>query len=57
MSENDRLCACGHPESRHDRFGCHYPGCGCRTFELLCGKCPSAEAGWARENGNEDAGQ
>lgn len=43
--DQDRTCACGHPESRHDRFGCHYPGCGCKAFELLGGKFPTGEAG------------
>lgn len=54
MSESDRFCSCGHPESRHDRFGCHYPGCGCRAFDLMGGKCPIGEAGRGLENGNAD---
>lgn len=41
----DRPCVCGHPESKHDRFGCHYPGCSCRTFEPPFGRCPLGEAG------------
>ena len=42
-TQDEKVCSCGHPESRHDRFGCHYPGCDCRAFELLR-KCPHAEA-------------
>jgi len=52
--ESDKICACGHPESRHDTFGCHYQGCSCRAFELLAGKCPMGEAGTARRMKNEE---
>lgn len=30
-----RVCSCGHPESSHDRFGCHYGGCPCPRFDPL----------------------
>lgn len=42
-TQDEKVCSCGHPESRHDRFGCHYPGCDCRAFDLTR-KCPLADA-------------